>query len=85
MPQSKRKIPGPDGKMVDATPMSFQVGAEHFNDYVLEDGTVLRLKTVMTEILRVDDLYDNDGNPVYVTKAVNVVTADSPEKLRRKS
>lgn len=85
VPQDKRQIPGPDGKMVSATTIGFQVGGEHFNEYVLDDGTLLRLKPVMTEILRVDDMYDGEGNPVYVAKAQNVVVASSPDKLRKKT
>ena len=83
MPQEKRKIPGPDGRMVDATPVGFQVGGEYFNEYMLDDGTLIRFKPVMTEILRIDGMYDNEGNPVYVTKAQNVVAVDAPDELRR--
>ncbi|HET6498435.1 MAG TPA: hypothetical protein VFH17_05245 [Coriobacteriia bacterium] len=84
MPQEKRKIPGPEGKPVDATAIGFQVGGEHWNEYLLDDGTVLRMKPVMAEILRVDNVYDGEGNPVYVTRTQNVIVVNAPEKIRKK-
>jgi hypothetical protein len=70
--------------LVDATPIGFQVGGEHWNEYVLDDGSLLRTKPVMVEILRVDGIYDGEGNPVYVTKMQNVIAVDAPENLRKK-
>lgn len=71
------------GQMVDATEVSFQAGGEHWNEYLLDDGSVIKLKTITTEIVRVDGQYDPDGNPVYVVKSTNIVTVSAPEKLRR--
>jgi hypothetical protein len=83
VPQDKRQISGPDGSVVDATAIGFQVGGEYFNEYALDDGTLIRIKAVMAEILRVDGAYDTEGNPVYVTKMQNVVVVNAPEKLRK--
>lgn len=71
------------GQMVDATEVSFQAGGEHWNEYLLDDGSVIKLKTVTTEIVRVDGQYDQDGNPLYVVRSTNIVTVSAPEKLRR--
>lgn len=84
MPQEKRKIQGPDGKLIDATPIGFQVGGEYFNEYVLEDGSLIRLKPVAVEFLRIDGMHDDEGNPVYVAKTQNVVVVSAPEKLRKR-
>jgi hypothetical protein len=84
VPQEKRKIPGPDGKLIDATPVNFQIGVEPFSEYVLEDGSLLRLKPVMVEVLRVDGIYDGEGNPVYVSRTQNVVVVNAPEALKRR-
>jgi hypothetical protein len=70
-------------KDVDATEMGFQTGGEHWNEYLLSDGSVIRLKPVATEILRVDGKYDNDGNPVYIVKAANVVSVSASDKARK--
>lgn len=84
VPQDKRKIPGPKGGLIDATPVSFQVGGEFWNEYVLEDGTLVRLKPVVAEFLKVDGMYDPEGNPFYVVKAQNVVVVTAPEEIRKR-
>ncbi|MGA8736694.1 MAG: hypothetical protein WB558_22445 [Terriglobales bacterium] len=38
---------------------------EYFNEYKLEDGTVLKVKGAVMSIMRVDNQYLPDGNPVY--------------------
>ena len=48
---------------VDASEMPFQNVAEHWNEYLPNDGSVLRLKSVVTEILKLDGRFDADGNP----------------------
>jgi hypothetical protein len=70
------------GKEVEVTVLSFQVGGEHWNEYLVDDGTVIRMKTVATEINRIDQEYDEEGNPVYLVKSTNVVNVSAPEKLR---
>jgi hypothetical protein len=79
----KRKIQV-GGREVEATPLSFTAAGENWNEYLLNDGTVLRAKLVATEILRVDGEYDPEGNPLYLLKASNVIAASVPENLRRK-
>ncbi len=64
--------------------MPFQVGGEHFNEYVVEDGTIIKVKLVVTEIVRVDDAYDAEGNPVYIVASANVTSVSAPESLKRK-
>jgi len=64
--------------------MPFQVGGENFNEYAVEDGTIIKMKLVVTEVTRVDDLYDAAGNPVYVIASTNVTSVSPPESLRRK-
>lgn len=71
------------GQVVDATEVSFQAGGEHWNEYLLDDGSVVKLKTVATEFLRIDGQYDQDGNPMYLVKSTNIVAVSAPEKLRR--
>lgn len=80
----KRTIPGPDGKPVQATELSFQNAREHWNEYLLDDGTIIKLKPVATEVFRLDDRYDPQGNPVYLVKSTNVMVVSSPEDLRKK-
>lgn len=85
MPPEKRKIPIPGAGETSGTVMPFQVGNENWNEYLLEDGTVLRVKLVATEVVRLDDVYDPDGDPVYIIKSQNVVASSVPEKLKKRA
>ena len=83
MPQNKRKIMTPDGREVDALVMPFQTGGEHFNEYLVDDGTVIRLKPVVTDVLRVEGEYDQMGNPVYIVQSTSVMAINAPDNLRK--
>lgn len=69
--------------MVDAVEVGFRTSGEHWNEYLLDDGTVLRLKVVSHQIFRVEGQFDEMGNPAYLIRSQNVVSASSPENLRR--
>jgi hypothetical protein len=79
----KRKVPFPDGSEGEGTIMTFRSSAEHWNEYLVDDGSVIKIKLVATEILRLDDQYDVQGNPVYLVQSQNVMAVNSPENLRR--
>ncbi|MHB8470728.1 MAG: hypothetical protein ACYDCH_13395 [Gaiellaceae bacterium] len=69
--------------MLDATIMTFRAGSEHWNEYLVDDGTVIKLKLVVTEIVKVDDEYDpRTGDPLYVVNSTNVVSVQAPEQLK---
>lgn len=68
---------------IDAIEMPFQTGAEHWNEYIIHDGSVLKLKTVVTEILKLDGKFDAEGNPVYIIKSTNVVAVSASDRARK--
>ena len=70
-------------EIVDASPVPINQSSEYFNQYFLDDGTVLRMKLVATRVLRLDDRYDNDGSPVYFVQSTNVLSVDAPGHLKR--
>jgi hypothetical protein len=74
-----QKIKGPDGKDHDATPVGFQNAREYWNEYLLDDGTIIRLKLIATEVLRIEGMRDANGGPVYVVKSTNVIVANAPD------
>lgn len=78
----KKRVPY-GGKEVEGTPLSTTSTSEHWNQYLLEDGSIIRMKLVATEFVRIDGEYAADGNPVYVIRSTNVVAVESPEDLRR--
>jgi hypothetical protein len=82
MPGNKRKV-NFGGQQVEATVMPYQTGAENWNEYLVDDGTVIRVKLVVTEVLRVEGSYDQQGNPLYLINSTNVTTVSSPDNLRQ--
>lgn len=83
MPRT-RKVPLPDGSEADAEVIGFRANAENWNDYLLDDKTVLRIKLVVTEVLRLEGRHDPVGNPVYVVQSTNVLAIDAPDELTQK-
>jgi hypothetical protein len=82
--ERKKKLKLPNGQEVDATILSFQAAGEHWNEYLVDDGTVIRVKVVATEVLRLDEQYDAQDNPIYLLQSTNVMAVSSPDKLKRK-
>jgi hypothetical protein len=80
--QDKKKVPF-GGGMVDAVSIPYHTTVENWNEYFLDDGTVIRVKTITSEILRVEDQWDEEDNPVYVVKSANFMHVNAPEKLRK--
>jgi hypothetical protein len=72
------------GQEVDATEVDFQIRKEDWNEYQLMDGSSVKIKMVVSDILKVPDEYDNEGNPVYVVKSKNVLAVRSPDNLKKK-
>jgi hypothetical protein len=72
------------GRDIEVTSQTFRPAGENWNEYLVEDGTIVRVKLVVTEILRVDGQYDNDRNPQYVVRSQNIISVSSPESIRRK-
>jgi hypothetical protein len=82
--QDKIKI-NVGNEVVEATPVNVNQASEYFNQYFLEDGTILRMKLVATKIFRVDDRFDAEGNPVYFVQSTNVLSIDAPSHLKKKT
>lgn len=63
----------PSGEQVWGTPVSIDESVERFSDLVLEDETILKVKVVPTNVLRIDDRWDSEGNPLYLLKSQTLV------------
>lgn len=83
LPMADRRIKGPDGQEYDGTEIGFQNVREHWNEYLLDDGTVVKLKPVATAAIRVEGAYDPNGNPVYIIESTNVVVVKALGKMKR--
>lgn len=79
----KRKLTAPDGNLHDAVYIPVRKSDETWSSYILEDGAALRLKLVVTDVYRFEDVYDADGNPIYQIKLSTVVTVRPPDSLKK--
>jgi hypothetical protein len=74
----KLKLRGED---VDTWEIPFET-TERWTEIRLEDGAILRLKAVVSNVYRVDGKTDNLGNPIYVVKSTNaMVTEVGPTRM----
>lgn len=74
-----------EGKIVEAVDIDYKTTKEEWNEYQVTDGSIIRMKVVITNIARLIDRYDSDGNPIYVVKSSNVLAVSAPEKLKKGS
>ena len=81
---AKTTVRDPQGNSVDATLIDITESIEHFNKLTLSDGTVLNVKIVVTKVCRLDDRYDNEGNPIYMISSNNVVVIHSAPDILKK-
>jgi hypothetical protein len=71
------------GGLVDALEVGYRPQGEYWNEYLADDGSVIRLKLVVTEILRLENQFDPQGNPVYLVNSSNLMAVSAPDNLRR--
>jgi hypothetical protein len=79
----KRILDLGDGQPREVEEVGFRSSGEHWNEYLLDDGTVIRIKLVATEVLKVVGQFDAEGNPAYFVKSTNVTNVSAPADLRR--
>jgi hypothetical protein len=58
--------------------------AEKWNLYALHDGTTLKLKAVLADVLRLEGQYSPNGDPLYTVNAQIIVATNVPENLKKK-
>ena len=80
---SKRTVPYKGGQ-AQGEDVEFEPEHEGFNSYILADGTRLKLKTVILEIVRLDSEFNQAGEPVYVVRSQNVLAAVVPDSLKKR-
>lgn len=79
---AKRKV-NFQGNEVWGEEVDFEAEREGWNEYVLHDGTRLKMKTVVSDVVRLE-LFQPDGSPVYLVNSTNVVSALVPDSLKKK-
>ena len=79
----KLKVRLPNGREIEAMDVDFETKNEDWNEYKLEDGTVLKFKTVVSSIIRTEDHDPMTGDPVYHVRSTNILRVKVPEELKR--
>ena len=69
-------------KIVAGTLVDFETLREEYNSYKLADGSTIRMKTVVTNIIRTEE-YTPEGEPVYIINSQNVLVAHVPDELKK--
>lgn len=72
------------GKEVEALELRFKTIHEDWNEYDLDDGSTLRLKTIVSEIVRLQGEYDPENNPMYLVKSAGIIIVKAPDNLKKK-
>jgi len=81
---AKKTVQLPDGRVQEGEVVRPSKVEEPWNVYELADGTTLRIKVVVSEIIRLNGEFTPDGDPVYLVKSSNIVSTEAPDKLRRR-
>ncbi len=61
------------GRQVEGKSVDFLTRKEDFNEYQLADGKTIRIKMVVTQIIKLVDERAPDGSPVYLIQSQNIV------------
>ena len=70
------------GRQVQASAVEVNQSSERWNEYFLEDGTVLKMKLVLKKVYKIDNEFDAEGNPVYVMQSTNVTTVSASKNQK---
>ena len=85
MDVGKKRVRDHTGRELEGTIVDVDESTERFSDIKLQDGTKIRMKPVVTEVIRIDNQWDLDGNPLYVVRSANVIAvSDVDDAFKRK-
>lgn len=70
------------GKLVDGKVIKVVKADEPFSYIELEDGTEITMRTNVTQVIRLLDRWDKNGNPVYTIEAHGISRTNSPDSLK---
>ena len=71
----KVKLRMPDGRVVDAEKLDFEVEKEPWLKIKCSDGTVLKMKVVIKAVFRLNEHIPQTGEPMYFVFSENILSA----------
>jgi hypothetical protein len=72
-----------NGKTRAAQQIEVTEATRPWTDFLLEDGSRLRVNVVIDAVHRLEGEYDQRGNPIYYVNARTISSTLSPETLRK--
>ena len=81
LPKSKGNLTtAPSGKRKTA---SIKTATEHWSEYALDDGNIIKIRPVILEITRIIGQTTADGKPLYEIKGTMVMDVNVKNTLRK--
>lgn len=69
---------------MEAQPVEVSEATRPWTDFLLADGSRLRINVVIDAVHRLEEEFDARGNPMYYVNSRTVSSVSSPEALRKK-
>ena len=69
-----------NGELRMADELTFEPLRDQWQEFRLEDGTLMRVKLVLAKVVRLRDLKAPSGQPLYSIESQNVVTVTTREE-----
>jgi hypothetical protein len=80
----QKRIVDYQGRKVEGVVVEFDPVPEPWTPYELKDGSRLKLKLSLLEVVRLNNEFGPNGEPVYSFTAQNIINVDPAENLKRK-
>ncbi len=74
------QIRGPQGQLVNAEQLDFEITKEDFSMYKLSDGKIMKIRIVLAEVYRLEIKDEVTGKPNYFIKSMPVVSVEDAKK-----
>jgi len=80
---AKMQVQAPNGSLIDAEEIDFDVEHEPWTVLKLKDGTTIRVRVSVIKVIRFDQWDPFTGDPQYVVQSQNQMRAQVPSKLKK--
>jgi hypothetical protein len=82
---NKVKVTLANGIIKEGIDVPIEESIEKWSELTLKDGSIIKVKYTVIQVLKAEGEFDPNGNPLYIIKGQPTVTIVSvPENLRKK-
>ena len=60
------KVQAPSGRLAETVQVDFEANAEPWTTYTLSDGSIIKVRVIVKNVMRLEGEFDQGGNPVYM-------------------